>query len=195
MADDMDRMDDDNIDVGKIADGDDEEISAAQPSKGGIFGFLGGIKGSLTKILGYSIAAILIILIAVGISYVVSTKIKDEPIKVREGKIYMPPPPPHSYFELREFKMSTADRDEQHFLRMKMSLGYKKDDLKIAAELSERRTQILDLINAILSTKTKSDYDKREGIEGLKIEIRNSINRILQDGEIEQIYITELAVM
>lgn len=188
-------LDNDKIDVGAIADGDDEEVAAAKPARGGILGIFSKMRGQLTKILGFSIAAILIILIAVGISYVVSTKVKDDPIKIRHGKIYLPPPPPPAYFDLKEFKMSTADKDETHFMRIKIVLGYKIGDMKLAAELGERRIQIEDIINTILSRKVKADFDTTEKKNDIKLEILNSINRILQNGRLIAIYFTEVAVM
>ncbi len=173
---------------------EEEEQQEEVGGKGG--GFLGKIKGSLSKVLGFSVAAILIILVSVGISYVISSHVNKENIREIGGKIYIPPPPPYNTVDIGEFTMNIkGDDEEPHFVRVHIVLAYGGKELTLAAEISKRRPQIQNLINLILSEKTKAELDTPDGKRNLQIEIKERINQILQAGKIKDVYFTSITVM
>ncbi len=174
---------------------EEEEEQLAEETGGGA-GFLSKFKGSLGKILGFSLIAILIILVSVGISYLVSSHVNKSNIREIGGKIYIPPPPPYETVDMGEFTMNIkGDDGEPHFIRVKIVLAYGERELSLAAEISKRRPQIQNLINLILSEKTKAELDTPEGKRNLQIEIKERINQMLQNGKIKDVYFTSVTVM
>ncbi|MBU1078087.1 MAG: flagellar basal body-associated FliL family protein [Spirochaetes bacterium] len=175
-----------------LIDEEEEEV-AEESAKPGILTF---IKTKLTKILGYSILAVLIILISVGISYLVSSHVNKDKIREIGGKIQIPPPAPYESVDFGEFTINIrGDDEEPHFIRVNVILAYAERQLTLAAEISKRRPQISDLINIVLSGKSKSDLDSPEGKRNLKIEIREEINQRLQSGKIQDVYFKSITVM
>ncbi len=178
-------------DIG-LEEEEDEQIEEA----GGGKGFLSKFKGNLSKILGFSVVAILIILISVGISYLVSSHVNKSNIREIGGKIYIPPAPPNETVDMGEFTVNIKGADDEpHFIRVKIVLAYGERELSLAAEISKRRPQIQNLINLILSEKTKAELDTPDGKRNLQIELRERINQILQNGKIKDVYFTSVTVM
>ncbi len=101
---------------------------------------------------------------------------------------------PLATFELKEFMSNTADVDTTHFVRMKMSIGYEKNNLPLQTELSERRKQIFDLIMFTLNKKTKSELDTAEKKQVFTYDLIKIINGLLQTGKIDDIYFEEFSV-
>ncbi len=101
---------------------------------------------------------------------------------------------PLATFELKEFMSNTADEDTTHFVRMKMSIGYEKNNLLLQTELSERRIQIFDLILLTLNGKKKNDLDTAQKKQDLKDELIKKINALLTNGKIDDIYYKEFSV-
>ncbi len=177
----------------KVGVEEDEEEIIEEEAKPGIATF---IKTKLSKILGYLIGAILIILICVGISFMVSRHVNKDRIREIGGKIQIPPPAPYETIDFGEFTMNIhGDDEEPHFVRVNIVLAYGERHLTLAAEISKRRPQIKDIINMVLSRKNMSDLDTPEGKRNLKIEIREEINQVLQAGKIKDVYFETITVM
>lgn len=101
---------------------------------------------------------------------------------------------PLATFELKEFMSNTADEDTTHFVRMKMSIGYERNNLLLQTELSEKRMQIFDLIMLTLNGKKKNDLDTAQKKQDLKDELIKKINALLTNGKIDDIYYKEFSV-
>lgn len=103
----------------------------------------------------------------------------------------IPKQKPLAYFDLGEFNVLSADRDEPAFIKVGIALAYDKDNKKLLTELNEKKPEIKDTINTILSSKKQEDIDTPEEREILKEEIRKVLNqRILVYGEIEKVLFT-----
>ncbi len=61
----------------------------------------------------------------------------------------------------------------------------------VAAEIEKRKAQIRDIIIIILSSKTYDEVAQREGKDGLKNEIKDTLNAFLTKGKIVNVYFTE----
>ncbi len=163
-------------------------------------GLLGKFKGKLVKILGIAVGIIVLLIVTVVVSqWVVKNYLKETPIKELGEKSLIPPPPPYSTMDLGEFTVnirSTKDTDP-HFVRARISLAYEggKMSRQLESEISKRKAQFQDLINMIISSKTKEYLETIEGKRNLKIEIRERINSILQSGKIKDVYFREFTVM
>ena len=169
------------------------EESEAEESKAGFFS---NIKAKFGKILIYIIGAILVIIISIGASMWVGTRLQKEKVREIGGKMYIPPPEPLMDFPLDVFTVNIqGDDDEPHFIRVNMALGYPERAMTLAGELSKRRTQILHIINMILSRKHKKELDTPEGKQNLIIEIKEQINQILQKGKIKAVFFKAITVM
>ncbi len=159
-------------------------------------GFFASLKTRLGKILIYSIGAILVILIAVGASCLVSTRLTKEGIREIGGEIHVQRREPYQIMELGEFTISiSGDDEEPHFIRVKVSLAYQERKMELQAELGKRRIQIKDKINMIISRKTKKELGTPDGKSNLKVEIKQQINQLLQSGEIMDVYFPDITVM
>ncbi len=179
--------DEDIQDMSDEVSDDGEKGKAAGKSGGG----LGGSK--IIKILIYVAASILGLFLMVGIAYLVS-KYMVEASYAREQQILTaPPPPPLAHFDLKEFAVSTKD-ETPHFIKLELSLGYQKDDMKLQTELIERTVQIRHIINILLSGKRHQDLDSVEEKIDLAEEIKASINIILRNGQVKEVYYREFVL-
>lgn len=184
--------DDDEVNVDDIAEGTDEDVQAVSGGGGALQNIF---KSRLARILGYSVVAILLIGISVALAVFISRNMTTRQLKEQDARGLGRKESPLSTFGLNEFKLSTADKDESHFVRLAISLGYKQGDMKIASELSARRDQIRDIINAIIMRSKKTDIDEWNEQIQLKELIKETINQKLQDGEIQEVFFTEISIM
>jgi flagellar FliL protein len=97
------------------------------------------------------------------------------------------------HYDLKEFSISTKD-EQNHFIKVKLSLGYPKEDLKLQTELIERKVQIRHIINILLSGKRYQDLDSVEEKIDLAEEIKASINTILRNGQVKEVYYQEFVL-
>ncbi|MBN1899281.1 MAG: flagellar basal body-associated FliL family protein [Spirochaetes bacterium] len=176
---------------------EEEEEEVAEVAAGGFFQ---KIKAHLIKILAFTAAAALIILISVFVSTWVSKKVHKEGIREIGGKIVIPPPPPVEISDMGEFTINIkGDDEEPHFIRVHIVLGYgragDRSSTQVGSEISTRRSQIQHIINMILGGKSKQELDTPEGKRNLSIEIRDQINQVMSSGSIKQVYFKSITVM
>ncbi len=99
-----------------------------------------------------------------------------------------------SVFKTKEFNMTLdiAPKDDKSVIvKTEIYLAYKKDHSDLGEELEDRKKELEDRIQLIISSKNLYDInsaDKRE--YGLKKELINEINSLLEKGVIEDIYFT-----
>src|SRR5208283_4420828 len=124
---------------------------------------------------------------------ILSTKSKNQE-EIYQTVTLAPKPAPYQIFPLDDFRVNTADADEPHFMRVKLSLAYDGQNKKLALELTERTQQIRDIILTILNSKEKQDIDTESEKEGLKEEIKKQINNVLTTGVINDIYYDQFIV-
>ena len=69
--------------------------------------------------------------------------------------------PPQDTFDFtEEFRVNTANSEGSHFIRTKISLAYHTQSEELAIELEKRNSQMRNIVNLILMSKTKEDTGK-----------------------------------
>ena len=182
---------DDQVNVDDIAEGTDEDVQST-PAGSPVANLF---QTKLAKILGYSVAAILLIIISVLASVLLTKNANKKGYKEQDKPWVVKKPDPLSTLTLNEFKLSTADKKDTHFVGINIALGYKMNDMKLASELNARRAEIRDLINEIIMSKKKDEIDDYQEQQELKEEILERINQILQEGKISKVFFTDVSIM
>lgn len=153
-----------------------------------------GIGSSkIIKILIYIASSILGLFLMIGISYLVSKYMMEASYEKEQQILTAPPPPPLGHYDLQEFAVSTSDA-QAHFIKIKLSLGYTKNALRLQTELVERTVQIRHIVNILLSGKRYQDLDTVEEKIDLAEEIKASVNIILRNGQIKEVYYREFVL-
>ncbi len=170
---------------------DDMDEEGGEPTQEKPSAGLGGSK--IIKILVYVAGSILGLFLMVGISYLVSKYMMEASYAKEQQILTAPPPAPLGHYDLKEFAISTKDA-ETHFVKVQISLAYTKEDLKLQTELIERSVQIRHIVNILLSGKRYQDLNSVEKKIDLAEEIKASINIILRNGQIKEVYYREFVL-
>jgi len=166
----------------------DGEVDNLQPTAQGgmnriikilIYAALGAVGLVLMVVIAYYVAA-----------YAAAKQYKD----VASIVVVKPPPPLESFNFPQDFRVNTADTSETHFVKMKMSLGFDSGNAALAGELAQRKPQLRHIINLILKGKRKSQLNTDRDQLNLATEIKSSINHVLSNGKIKDVYFLELIV-
>jgi flagellar basal body-associated protein FliL len=97
-------------------------------------------------------------------------------------------------FRTKEFNITldaTPEDDKSIIVKTEIYLAYKKDHLDLKEELENRKKELEDRIQLIISSKDLYDInsaDKRE--YALKKELINEVNSLLDKGKVEDLYFT-----
>jgi len=102
---------------------------------------------------------------------------------------------PLATFEFKEFICETADVDTKHSIRIKLSFAYDKNNVSLLTELTEKRSQVFDLMMLTISSKTARELDTAVRKQKLKKDLIKIINRILKSGKIADIFYAEFSVI
>ncbi|MGG0657942.1 flagellar basal body-associated protein FliL [Rummeliibacillus pycnus] len=73
---------------------------------------------------------------------------------------------------------------------VKIALKIQTNSKEAAAELTKRDFQVKSILIDELSEMTKEDLDGKKGKEMLENTLKTKINELMQDGEVQQVYIT-----
>lgn len=168
---------------------DEQQPQEAAPSSGFSIGKL--IEWILSNLIPVIIAVVLSTIIAF---ILVRTSLSKKSEEVYKTVQLAPKPAPFAVFPLEDFRVNTADIDEPHFIRMRLSLAYDDANKKLSGELVSRTQQIRDIIITIMNSKEKQDVDEQVEKERLKEEIKKAINNVMVDGEIEDVYYDEFVL-
>ncbi len=80
-------------------------------------------------------------------------------------------------------------------IRAQVSMAYDKTNEELAEELEERRLELADKIISIISSKSYYDIDSADKRQfGLKKELINEINSLLDKGNVEDLYYIKFLV-
>jgi flagellar FliL protein len=90
---------------------------------------------------------------------------------------------------LETFIVNLAGSKGRRVAKVNIELELKGDSA--AEEIDKRKAQIRDIIIIILSSKTYEEVSSREGRDGLKNEIKDTINSFLVQGKISNVLFTE----
>lgn len=90
---------------------------------------------------------------------------------------------------LETFLVNLSGSQGRKLLKVNMELEVTGD--KIEEEIEKRKVQIRDIIIFILSSKSYSQVSNKDGQDGLRDEIRDTVNAFLTRGRIKRVYFTE----
>lgn len=149
----------------------------------------------VVKILIYvALGSVGLVLMGV-ISYYVAQHAASQIYKETASIAVVKPPPPTENFNFSEdFRVNTADKGESHFIKLKLSLGFEPGNPALSAEISQRNPQLRNIINLILMGKSKEELSSVQDRLDLQEEVKASINHILSDGKISDVYFLEFIV-
>lgn len=82
----------------------------------------------------------------------------------------------------------TTNLADGSFIKISFKIQMDSEDAK--AEAEKRDFQIKDIIIEQLSMMKPADFNGEQGKTNLKTRLKEKINHIMQDGKVEQVYIT-----
>lgn len=188
MADDFDSLDMDD----ELEESDGGEESGSSGGGGG--GLAKLLSGGIFKFLMFGVAAILVVIISIVTSKCVASSTQKTEGYQSDKRDLLDKKPPLAAFDLKQFMVNTADRDETHLVRIKMKLAYDKKNIKLQNELNERRAQIRHLILLFFNDKEKRHMESAQQKRDLAISLMKRINSILQSGSVDEIYYEEFSI-
>lgn len=149
----------------------------------------------ILKWLGYAAAAIGGILVVGVISMIVAQRTATSVYKQQKNIALVKAPQPLDIFNFPdEFRVNTSDIGEVHFIKLKLSFGVEKNQAALMQELAERLPQMQNIINLIISRKTKEELKTITDQLDLREEIKAHINHILTNGKINEVYFREFII-
>ena len=173
---------------------DEEEFEEGEAEEGYEPTAASGLN-KVVKILIYvALGAVGIVLMSVISYYVALTAASQQYREVASIAVVRPPPPTENFNFTEDFRVNTADRGEPHFIKLKLSLGFEAGNAALSAELAQRTPQLRNMVNLILMGKTKDDLAEIQDRLELQEEIKASINHILSEGKITDVYFSEFIV-
>lgn len=173
--------------------GDDDRDLVEEEGKGGegeVVGTTGANK--IVKILLYVAGGIVLVVLMIGISFLVSSRVQESRYEKSQDIIAAPPPEPLATYELPAFSKATADA-EPHFIKMTISLAYEASPV-MSAELGNRKDEIQHIVNMLLQGKTIDELDEKSDMIELSEEIEAHINLRLINGKIKEVYFKEYLI-
>jgi len=135
-----------------------------------------------------------LILMAVIAYFVAKFAAEQQYKEVASIAVVKPPPPTENFNFQDDFRVNTADQGSTHFIKLKLSLGFDKGNQALSAELADRMPQLRNIINLILSGKTKDQLITIQDQLELREEIKASVNHVLAEGKIREVYFQEFIV-
>lgn len=91
--------------------------------------------------------------------------------------------------DVPEYSTNLADN---HYVQL--SLKIQTDSTEAAEELTKREFQTKDILLEVLSEMTSKDLEGKKGKELLTNTLKAKFNSLMQDGEVQKVYITSYAV-
>lgn len=95
-------------------------------------------------------------------------------------------------FPLEEFTVNLLSENGSHYLKTKISLELSEP--KMAEELEAKKAVIRDKILRTLSSKSLEEVSTLKGKEKLGDEMKQELNGMLKDGEINGVYFTDFVI-
>ncbi len=99
-------------------------------------------------------------------------------------------PPIRPTYDIGEFTVNLAGSSSLRFIRTGIVLEL--DDKSAETEISRRQPQIRDRIISVLRTCTLADLNAENGLETLRTKIMASINELLINGTVTNVFFIDL---
>lgn len=90
------------------------------------------------------------------------------------------------------FTVNLAGADHRRFLRSTLVLGYQEPGL--TEELVLKEAKVRDLIITIMRAKTLEDVSISEGVQQLRLEIKETLNEFLEGDPVLEVFFTEFVI-
>lgn len=149
----------------------------------------------IVKILIYVALGVVGLIVMVVTAYYVAQFASAQQYKeVSSIAVVKPPPPLESFNFTDDFRVNTNDRGESHFVKLRLSLGFEMGRKALSTELATRMPQLRNIINLILAGKSRDELTTIQGQLELREEIKASINHVLSEGKVEEVYFSEFIV-
>ncbi|MDN5330938.1 MAG: flagellar protein FliL [Tepidanaerobacteraceae bacterium] len=128
------------------------------------------------------IIAVLFLIITTAAAYVITKNILVDDPEQQAKKQYITYP-------LGDYLTNLADRGY-----VKISIVCLLSDKKTEKEMQQKEYEIKDGVYAILRSKTYDSLKDSKGMEVLKKELKDMINKVVDNGKVEEVYFTSIIV-
>ncbi|GAQ26247.1 flagellar basal body-associated FliL family protein [Tepidanaerobacter syntrophicus] len=145
-------------------------------------------KGKFSNLLIIIFIAIVLLALTTGIAYFVATNTVGRSSDNANGsseksaKSYVT-------YDAGEFLTNLSDKGY-----IKLSLVYLLESKEVQEQVTQKDSEIRDRIFSILRSKTYDSVKDSNGMEDLRKEIKSSLNQILGEGSIVEVYFTSIIV-
>lgn len=123
---------------------------------------------------------------------VVEEEVEEEVVEEEEAEEEIPIEKVGPMYSMDTFIVNLADEGEKRYLRV--TLGLELKDEAVIKKIEQRTPQMRDSVLMILPTKKIKDIKSTEGKMALRDEIFTSLDALLQEGDIINIYFTEFVM-
>lgn len=100
-------------------------------------------------------------------------------------------------YTLDEFTINLADTDSDKYINAQVSLGYDESQSKLKSELEStevvKKPILSDAVISVIRNKKKADF-QGEGLNKVKQEIIDAVNKDLSKGKILHVYFSKLVI-
>lgn len=131
------------------------------------------------------ILLLVIVLGAVG-GFFIFTKMNnnsDQPKKIVE-----------EVMQLDDIVVNIKDPSNKKYVKASLAMTYDSKNKKALESINSNIYKIKDTIITIFKNKSLSEVETSEGIEAIKLEIKNAVNSILESEVVVSVYFTNLLV-
>ncbi len=178
----------------------DEEVFAEEEIAGGVgqelgdkTGFLPAVVIRLLKWVALGLGAIIFIVSIVVVTVKFLNKGPQNVVYPSASESYQETPPILQWYDLEQIRARTSD-DRPVTVIVNPKLGYEMGNAKIQTDLIQRREYLVDAVRTFFSLKKESDLTPdKEGM--LKEELREHLNKLVDNQEIQEIVFIEFNVV
>lgn len=74
------------------------------------------------------------------------------------------------------------------------NIAIQGDSTDAKKEIEERKIQVKSIVNGVLHTTTQADIEKPDGLERLVLRIVGELNKVMLEGKVTNVYISDIVV-
>ncbi|MCF6097068.1 flagellar basal body-associated FliL family protein [Thermovorax subterraneus] len=140
------------------------------------------MANKLRSTLKLLVVVILVLLVSTTVTYFIAKNIlADNSKKQQENQSIT--------YSLGDYLTNLADRGY-----VKVSIVCLIDGKEAEKELKKKEYQIKDRVYSVLRSKTYDSLKDSKGMEALKKEIKDTVNKLIENGKIQEVYFTNIIV-
>ena len=180
--------DEDQDFLSEAAAADDSEPDSGQQSR--------AIPGLLIRVLRYAAIGAAIVIVAGTTAFLVSGN-RSGTVADQLNAVSAQGPDKREAlgkFDLLEVVRGVTSDEQPQIFTLKVELGYEQGDSNLQTELNDRVSELENLIFLHVSQKRAEDLRPRN-YATLQEELRRQINRVLINGQVEAVWLSEFVVV